>query len=762
MKVLHIIQTLSLGGAARALITCAVDCTNTIASTHLVVSLVAAAPAALELCQSKGLNVLNAPSFDALFKAMEGCDLVHCHFWNTPEMYALFRKQLPPMRLLIKFNIGGKFPPHVITPELVEFGDFIQTTGPFAHDLPVFKALNPDTKFHKVHMIYGAADFNRVKGINRKAHDRFNVSYIGTVNFVKMHPDYVFLNHSIDIPDVNFFVCGLGNAYPILEAQVKEINANDKFQFLGECEDIRSILDVTDVFGYPLCKDNYSSGELIIQEVSYAGIPIVIFPYGGAKHLVVNDFTGYIVHSAMEYHQAIEHLYHNPEERLRLGNNAHEYAKQIYGNKNVVRKTASLYKKMMKQSKRKRIFDQTLNSSITKCQIGISDLQHDYDQVKGAYYFARSIGDTASQFMISLTSSDKHEQFAAEEQIAESSDVLEVSISYYCKYYPNDSFLSYWSGLIAYRNGEFGQAAVRFSESIKIGADQWRIYWYLAKTLAQFNEIDLAKQYLERILKVVPELKEVQVLASKILGYDHSSEIDDNQESMRFKLEYYLSIGELDKAEETGSKLFRSHSIQHQDVEIYYKIALTMHKMKQYNRAEKIYLELISCPSIENDLLSWVQFKLGELYLDLGNSNWAKECFFKALDLNPGHTKAQIFLIPENEPLNVRIGDSSKETNEYISVPISLFDQELWDYYFSHRAIDNTDLDINSYFTDSDVLALLKRLSNYIKPGGVVRINTSDQFNVLTEPLIEDKFEIIDHNNVSLTLKRTSCIPQCL
>jgi len=54
---------------------------------------------------------------------------------------------------------------------------------------------------------------------------------------------------------------------------------------------IKPVIETFDVYGYPLCADTYASGELNLQEVMYAGVPPVVFPYGGVKGLVEHDRT---------------------------------------------------------------------------------------------------------------------------------------------------------------------------------------------------------------------------------------------------------------------------------------------------------------------------------------------------------------------------------------------------------------------------------------------------------------------------------------
>jgi len=214
----------------------------------------------------KNYFILNAPDRATILREIENSDIVHLHFWNTPEMYEFLRSGLHSMRLLIKFNIGGKHPPHIITRDLIEFADFALTTSPEAHEIPVFQNLPADVRHKKTGMVFGATDFERLSGFKPRPHDTFNVGYIGTVDFSKMHPNYVSMSAQIDIPDVRFIVCGNnGQAFRDIRKQVVLHDAEERFDTRGYVEDIRSVIEILDVFGYPLCEDNYSTVELVLQ-----------------------------------------------------------------------------------------------------------------------------------------------------------------------------------------------------------------------------------------------------------------------------------------------------------------------------------------------------------------------------------------------------------------------------------------------------------------------------------------------------------------
>ena len=114
----------------------------------------------------------------------------------------------------------------------------------------------------------------------------FNVGYIGTLDWVKMHPDFLEISAGIRIPEARFIICGRGAGEAKLREAARSRGLEDRFQFLGFVEEIASIIEVLDVFGYPLCAGNYSAADLVLQEVMFAGVPPVIFAHGGTQVLI--------------------------------------------------------------------------------------------------------------------------------------------------------------------------------------------------------------------------------------------------------------------------------------------------------------------------------------------------------------------------------------------------------------------------------------------------------------------------------------------
>jgi len=506
-KILHIIQGLYRGGSGRALTATAKYSAKLGGFQHRVISLQSAAPGAMEMAQEAGISVLDAPDRNTLLGEIERADIVHLHVWNHPQMYDFLRSELPAMRLLMWFHIAGDKPPQVLTRELVDYADFALACSPYTYEHPVFQHLSPEVKLKKTGMVYGATDFQRLSNLKPKPHDTFNVGYIGNVSFGKMYQNYVPMSAQIDIPNVRFVVCG-GGMENYLWQQAQQLGAAERFEFRGFVEDIKSVLEILDVYGYPLREDTYAASELNLQEAMYAGVPPVVFPYGGIKRLVIDNYTGLLVDSELEYKQAIEYLYHHPEERARLGRNAQEYARQIFGAENAAKALNPIYERMMEWQKREREWGILTSVSLLEQPVSLEDLTGETRQLSGAELFVKSLGSTAPEFSVSLISLDIHEQFAAEQKIGKVSLLLamgEGGISQYRTYYPNDGYLRLWLGLARRQQGLDAEAISELTAAIELGCNHWRVYWYLAQAAANVNQLSLAEKALRYVTDAVPD-----------------------------------------------------------------------------------------------------------------------------------------------------------------------------------------------------------------------------------------------------------------
>jgi glycosyltransferase involved in cell wall biosynthesis len=544
----HVIQQLTLGGASRTMISTAKNSSKLDNFSHQIISLIPADPKAEKKALQVGIRVINPSNLKEIHRLIEDSHIVQVHWWNNPEIQVFLRTRMPASRLLTWFHVAGDSPPQVITEELIKFSDYAVACSPYTYQRSVFQELPPEIKLQKTAMVYGAADFDRLANIKPQDHEDFNVGYIGTVDFIKMHPNYITMNAAVEIPDVKFLICG-GGQEQILRKQAKNLGAEDRFQFLGYVDDIKSVIEILDVFGYPLCVDTYAAAELTLQEVMYAGIPPVVFPHGGIKNLVINDFTGIVVHSELEYKQAIEHLYHHPDERRRLGENAKAYAEQIFGAKNAASKINTIYEKMLEKPKVDRVWGKIAGERILDQPITIDDLTHRGEKKAGSDIFIESLGNLGHHFAASKYSEDKYSFLEADKIIADSSILLRSSgsggILHYRNYFANDPYLFLWSGLVLHKNGNHLEAIQNYSKALKFGLEHWRVFWYLAKSAEIINNEQLIRQSLEVVLNQQPDFSPAKALLTKITGQQTKQCLHNNQNRSDGKQTYELSAREV-------------------------------------------------------------------------------------------------------------------------------------------------------------------------------------------------------------------------
>lgn len=514
--VLHIIQNLIGGGGARAMVSLAKHSGELGEFRHQLVSLAAADEVGLELAKKANLPVLDHPSQAELKAAMARADIVLVHWWNNPDLARLFRRELPPMRLALWIHVGGYHPPQVLQPSLIPFADLTVACSPHTYAHPAFATLPDEVRQQHTAMVLAGAEFDRLQELQPRAHQGFRIGYIGTLAPFKMHPDFVNLCCSVNLPDAKFVICGGGDSRWLTD-QVGKLGRGDTFDFLGHVEDIRSVLESLDVYGYPLCPETYAAAELNLQEVMYAGVPVVAFPYGGIGKLIQNGETGILVNTAEEYARAIEHLHQNPSERARLGANAAAFARRYWGAENAAREFNTQFEKLLKLPKRTRQWGVSTEELATGLPPSLADHVPQLAVHPGARLFVESLEAAAKPFLDSLTAAKLDAIVAAEDQIARiSSTVRDLALIPYRDAHPKDPFLQLWVGLGLMRSAKFQEAFESFTAAWQNGFNHMRVHWYRAIVAEQAGRPADAVEALTLLLKTAPHFAPAKEMRERL------------------------------------------------------------------------------------------------------------------------------------------------------------------------------------------------------------------------------------------------------
>jgi len=715
IHIVHLIPTLTPGGALRSLAACARECSRLEAFRHTAVGL-SPCPSSDQgraVLQEDGVESLEAPNRDVLNGLLAGADLVVVHFWNDPGLDALLREDLPPMRLVVHCHVNGLHPPQVITPALVALADRLLLTSPVSESVPALAALDPDRRRRTVRVIAEAADFARLEGCAPRSHPGFVVTYLGTVDFLKMHPDFMAMSAGIRLPQVRFVIRGHGGDHDALARQARSLGLEERCDIGGPVNDVRALFEETDVLGYPLCPQTYATSELVLREAAFAGVPAVVLPYGGAARTVIHDFTGYVVHDAAEYATAIESLFYHPEERARLGRNAREYARQLFGAERIAGQTVPVYRELLAEPKRTR----PALGAATGPEVATEALLTDTGCL-GAWRFVASLGDTAPHFLDSLTADAPETALAADETIArESPVVVRNGLFPYRDAYPDDGVLLYWTALTQGERGDTEAALTGCLQAVRRGCDHWRAFWAIARLAEALGQTELAREALDRVLAAAPGLTRAREMFDRLLAAPDRPEpsLDDQ----RLRRHLLTQAGDLARAEEQARAVLAQNA-DAGDFEAFYLLGVEWHKRGQCDRARAIYDRLLADGRTPVHLQAWSRFKLGELLLDDGREEDARQALALALALKPDLAKARLLLVPAGETLRVRLGDAADDAA--ISVPMAPLDAGLWAYYFTRRRPDQISLELPAGAGLLEWTRLGRLLADYLAPGGQARL----------------------------------------
>jgi glycosyltransferase involved in cell wall biosynthesis len=500
-RVLHVVQQLSRGGAARAFVAAAACQQRAGTFTHHILSLLAdIEPGARRLAADAELPV-TAGAGDANVDALiAAADIVHVHYWNTPELVAFLQRLTSPARIVLTCHVPGDTPPHVLHRELVAWADVTIADGPYGYALPVFRDLDERTRAERTGLVIDTPDFSRLAHVEPRPHAGFTVGYIGTVDPVKMHPDYVAMSAAVDVPDVRFIVCGNGGGFAGLRKDAAARGVLDRFELRGYVEDIASVLAELDVFGYPV---THSAIELVLQEAMFAGVPPVVLATDGAARTVDHGRTGLVVDSPDAYTRAIERLYHDPAERRRLGANAAAHAREAFGAARAAEVLTEIYERMTGRPKRAHAWPFPDRASAGSDEAVRS---------AGAWTFVDMIGAGAAEpFLASLTSRDSGALLDAEAAIAAAPPVIADGASggviHYRRCYPSDPHLRLWTGLVLGTQGRPALAIAELDAARRLGLDHWRVSWYVAQLARRAGAVPLARQALDRALAAAPDFQ---------------------------------------------------------------------------------------------------------------------------------------------------------------------------------------------------------------------------------------------------------------
>lgn len=209
-----------------------------------------------------------------LQQLLRDADVVHLHWWHHPLLNAMMhRHDLPAFRCLLWTHVNGHYPPQNFPQGLADYPDVLILATSWSRKAPVIAEAS--AKGQDIRVVRSSAGFPTMPPRTERISGPPRVGYVGTVDPIKMHPDFVRLCVAADLPG-KILVAG-GSCHQELQAEARALGAEERFDILGPVDDVAAVMTRLDVFAYPLNPQHYGTGEQVLLEAVAAGaLPVVL------------------------------------------------------------------------------------------------------------------------------------------------------------------------------------------------------------------------------------------------------------------------------------------------------------------------------------------------------------------------------------------------------------------------------------------------------------------------------------------------------
>ncbi|MCF7986863.1 MAG: glycosyltransferase [Methylovulum sp.] len=302
-KILHITPHLG-GGVGKALSTLIKQASTDLTERHEVLCLEEPQKRqAIEVIEAAGCVVNVQPDISQVKADAAEADIVQIEFWNHPEIpRILCALESVPMRLLAWCHISGLNSP-CIPLGLLNSSTHVVFTSPCS--------LLSDS-VQQSNKVFSVVSSGCVDGLplrpEKNNRQRLRVGYVGTLDFVKLHPDIVEIVAGFPEAALPLHLYGDLTNQATLEAQCAAIGRSDLLCFHGHVADIAAELANLDIFAYPLNPLHYGTAENALLEAMAMGVVPVVLDNPAEKVIVKNGKTGFVTKDKYSFQSAIYKL----------------------------------------------------------------------------------------------------------------------------------------------------------------------------------------------------------------------------------------------------------------------------------------------------------------------------------------------------------------------------------------------------------------------------------------------------------------------
>src|SRR5262249_31052663 len=266
--------------------------------------------------KAAGAEIVVAENLNHVASLVNEVDIVQFEFWNHPRMFeCLARAAFPAMRSMFWSHISGIFNPRIPPGLIAEAARFVFTTSA-SLSIPSVANLHAAErkKISVINSGFGFADARPWVARGRKP----GVAYLGTVDFLKMHPGFFDAIDAVVDDDLRVSVWGEVDAEGAVVARARTMRHPERARFMGHASDPAQVLAQADIFFYPLQRQHYGTAENALIEAMSLGSTALVLDNPPEMAIIRDSETGFIATSVEELGSLLQSLLLLPDVRERI------------------------------------------------------------------------------------------------------------------------------------------------------------------------------------------------------------------------------------------------------------------------------------------------------------------------------------------------------------------------------------------------------------------------------------------------------------
>jgi len=274
----------------------------------------------VERIEAAGAEIVVAEGLRDVASLARDVDIVQFEFWNHPRMFeCLARAEFPAIRSMFWSHISGIVSPRIPPGLVTEAGRFVFTTTA-SLSIPSVSNLHAAErkKIGVINSGFGFADAQPRIARGRKP----GVAYLGTVDFLKMHPGFFDAIDTVVDDDLRVSVWGEVDAAGAVVARARTMRHPERVNFMEHASDPAEALAQADIFFYPLQREHYGTAENALIEAMSLGSTALVLDNPAEMAIIRDTETGFIATSVEELGSLLQSLLLLPDVRERISANA--------------------------------------------------------------------------------------------------------------------------------------------------------------------------------------------------------------------------------------------------------------------------------------------------------------------------------------------------------------------------------------------------------------------------------------------------------